>query len=1008
MPIKIFQNMKRIVVLYLCFFSVIIANAQINSSTTQAVDCNNITGSISLDANITYPSTIIWEHESNGLWTNVNTVSFVTLNSTQDTLYTTQCGLYRVSFYYNNLGSPTIETDSFSISCPLTIGQGQEPILCYGDSSGTLKRPVFGGTPFNPNNSVIPDGDEYYFYTWYYADDALGTNSVLLNDTTQNLVGIPAGWYKSVVTDAQGCTDSINFVQFKNPQEFRADTVLVESNNCIGDTSGSIFLRVRGGKKMTLQNKYFYYLTLNNDTIAFSDVSGFSSNFSYLSLSINMQGFYPDSILINNLIAGDYVFSAVDSNGCIMQDTITVNEPEPYTAYTSTMNPLICASDTVGFIIDSITGGNSIFNYSFIGFSDDDTIYVAAGVYDVSIKDLQYGCNDTISVSCIAQVELETIEIINHIICNGDTTGSISIDSIYGGYPPYNVQWGGVNPQYLGAGMYTAYITDSLGCILINEYEVQQPDEFLANPVYYSPSCNGLADGAIKINVTGGVGQLSYYWLNGTGVVDSIYGLSAGVYSLVVSDSYSCKDTIHLTLNEPEELTFSFENYTSPLVCSGALTSVDVLISGGTGPYTINWSDGNNDAQRVLSSGNYSCYIKDGNSCTTSSFPLIIEEPTPFVIQNVDVIDPTCDAGGEATINIYGGTEPYTYLWSTGETSQSINSLNQENYWVIATDSCGASDTAFFTLNTYELVTALLYDDVTHVGEVVVDISTTGGPFSYEWTDVVGNVISTDSVTSNLCEGTYFVATTDISTNCTNLDTLDATYYLPNGIVDVSTTTVLPDSDLWGNPPYTYLWSNGVVFAHANICPGSHWVEVTDVDGCVIREGVDIDPLVITLDPASAIVECNLENLDVELTADVIGGTAPYTYSWSNGSTDSYIDLNLNPGTYSVAIMDNNACVEDTSFVIATMSAECIPNVFTPNGDNINDTWNLEDTFLYSDSEVRVYGRFGKLLFKSVGYSVPWDGKNEKGNDVKEGVYFYSIEIGHGFDPINGSVTIVR
>ena len=79
---------------------------------------------------------------------------------------------------------------------------------------------------------------------------------------------------------------------------------------------------------------------------------------------------------------------------------------------------------------------------------------------------------------------------------------------------------------------------------------------------------------------------------------------------------------------------------------------------------------------------------------------------------------------------------------------------------------------------------------------------------------------------------------------------------------------------------------------------------------------------------------------------------------------------------------DINDCIEDTAFVIATMSSECVSNIFTPNGDNVNDTWSLEDTFLYSDSEVRVYGRYGKLLLQSIGYASPWDGKNEKGNDV--------------------------
>ena len=183
---------------------------------------------------------------------------------------------------------------------------------------------------------------------------------------------------------------------------------------------------------------------------------------------------------------------------------------------------------------------------------------------------------------------------------------------------------------------------------------------------------------------------------------------------------------------------------------------------------------------------------------------------------------------------------------------------------------------------------------------------------------------------------------------------------------------------------------------------------MTDTDGCFVREEFDIDPLLITLDPAEFIIECNLENLDVNITSDATGGTAPYTYDWSNGNTGNSINLSLSPGDYTVTVMDKNECVEDTFFVIATISAECIPNIFTPNGDNINDTWNLESTFLYSDSEIRIYNRYGKLLFKSVGYSTPWDGKNKNGSDVNEGAYFYHIEIGHDFNAIKGSVTIIR
>ena len=1011
--------MNRIFIVIFCIVSVIKVNAQINSEFTQGIDCNNLSGYIAIDANISYPTTVVWEHKVNGAWINVDTFSFTLVVGTKDSLFTTQCGLYKISFYYDNLvGGFTQEVDSFTISCPITIGQGQESILCFNDSSGILKRPVYGGVKFDPNNSVVLnntiDGDEYYVYKWYFADDFTGLNTILLPDTSENLTGASAGWYKTIVTDVVGCSDSIDFTEFKNPQKFTVDTsFFVNKNVCNGDTVASIFLKVKGGKKIMQTHKYLYYLTLNNDTIAFSDTTGISSNFTHSSFSVNMQEFYPDSILIVNLAAGSYIFSAVDSNGCVMIDSINVKEPDAYIAYASTSYPLICASDTVEFIIDSIIGGNQNLNYYFLNYGND-TINVAAGDYDIIINDPLFGCYDTISVTCVAQYEIELYDSIQHVLCYGDSSGILSIDSIYGGNSPYSIQWGGISPpdvtsiSNLVAGTYTAFIVDSLGCILMQDFIVKQPSSFSANPILYPPSCNGVSNGAIKINITGGTGSLSYYWLNGTGIADSIYGLSVGTYSLVIIDSILCTDTIHFTLNEPESLSFSFANYINPLLCNGELTTVDVLISGGTGPFDVLWNDGNSDAQRVISSGTYSCQIKDSNGCTSDNIPLIISEPNPFSISQVDYSNPTCFDGGYANITSIGGSSPFSYLWSTGDTTKVVSSLFGDNYWVIAIDSCGNSDTAYFTLIPFELVTALIYDNITHIGSVEIDFTSTGGLFSYEWVDVIGNVISTDAITSNLCEGTYFVTTTDESTNCFITDTLIATYFLPNGIVDETTTTVFSDADLWGNPPYTYLWDNAEITAHSNVCPGSHWVEVTDDDDCVVRANFDIDPILITLDPSEFIIECNLENLDVDITADAIGGTAPYTYVWSNGSTESLINLSLRPGSYSVVVMDNNACTEDTSFVVATISSECVPNIFTPNGDNINDTWNLENTFLYSDSEIRIFGRFGRLLFQSVGYTTPWDGKNKNGNDVTEGAYFYHIDIGHDFDAIKGSVTIIR
>ena len=436
------------------------------------------------------------------------------------------------------------------------------------------------------------------------------------------------------------------------------------------------------------------------------------------------------------------------------------------------------------------------------------------------------------------------------------------------------------------------------------------------------------------------------------------------------------------------------------------MTNINNVISGGASPYLISWSDGDTSQERVVGAGYYGVEIVDVNGCLTNE-NILITAPDSLDI-TLSYTNMSCIEGATATVIATGGVSPISYLWNTGDTTLTIDSLWELKYWVIVTDSCGASVTDTIYLDYYELNTAVYYDDLTHTAEVVIESTTSSGPFEHVWLNIFNDSIDSGEISPVLCEGTYFVTTIDLSNNCSVTDKNLVTFFIHEGLVDITTITVYPDSILWGFPPYTYLWSNGENSVHADICPGDHWVEVTDINNCLVREDFTINSLLISLDPESAIIECNLENIDINLEASATGGVEPYSFEWWNGSIENPINLGMSPGDFSVTVIDANGCEEDTAFVIATMTSECVPNVFSPNGDTKNDTWSLEDTFLYEDSEVRIYGRFGKLLFQSVGYHDKWDGTNEKGNDVPDGVYFYSIQIGHGFDQINGTVTILR
>jgi len=820
--------------------SLFVKSQTILSDSVTGVNCYH-DGSISLSISNVNTLSLNWFYEDDDLgWISADTMSSVQfVNSDLDSLITTQCGSYKVEF--NSV------VKYFWVSCPLGFSASHKNVKCYGDSTGRLKRVGHSGSP-------------PYYYEWFMNGSpySSGYNDTLFDD-------LVVGLYKVIITDSVGCSDSVT-ANIVSPSLLNIDTIYSNDINCRGANTGNVSCSVSGGKRYIASEFYNYYLIEGIDTIAKSDTNGSSPSFSSV-LS-------PYQITFDSLFAGEYIISIVDSFGCSINDTFNVVEPLPYQTFASTTFPLICESDSGYLHIDSVLGGGNIV-YGFIG-PNTDSIYVPSGFYDMYIEDLDFGCIDTVPVRCYAQFEILVYESIIDVICHGENTGAIYLDSIVGGNVPYDVQWGGINNTTLFANTYEVIIVDSIGCVHSEEYIVNEPEEIDPNEMLYSPSCNGMLDGSIAIDLTGGTGSLTYYWLNGTGLVDSLYGISAGIYTLVVTDAFMCVDTIDIVLSEAEELTISFENYLTPLLCNGSLTNVNAVINGGTGPFNSLWNDGNTNNQRIIGVGTYTCSITDANGCSVSDV-LVITEPDSLEL-NLSYSEISCDNGAVATVNLSGGVPPLSVLWSTGDTTMSVDSLWGTVYWVMITDSCGNTISDTFELHPYVLATSLYYDDSTHIGEVEIDTSSSVGLFTYQWTDILGNIISVNSVSSALCEGTYFVTTTDVTTDCSVIDTLEASFYLPNGIVDISTTTVFPDSNLWGNPPYTYLWDNGEVLAHANLCSGSHWVEVTDSMGCLVREDFNIDPLLITLDPANSIIECNLENLDIDITADATGGIAPYTY----------------------------------------------------------------------------------------------------------------------------------
>jgi gliding motility-associated-like protein len=181
-------------------------------------------------------------------------------------------------------------------------------------------------------------------------------------------------------------------------------------------------------------------------------------------------------------------------------------------------------------------------------------------------------------------------------------------------------------------------------------------------------------------------------------------------------------------------------------------------------------------------------------------------------------------------------------------------------------------------------------------------------------------------------------------------------------------------------------------------------VDVVDSKGCNAAIGTSITENLAVTSTTTA-QNASIGNSDGSGSVTVVGGVAPYTYLWSSGQTSSTAS-GLSAGTYIVSIEDSAGCmVTDTAIIEVAMIDAA--TAFTPNGDGVNDFWTIGDMSLYPNVEVTIMGRWGQMIFSSIGYEDPWDGTYQ-GKELPMGSYFFIIDLHEGSDPVTGAVTIMK
>ena len=447
-----------------------------------------------------------------------------------------------------------------------------------------------------------------------------------------------------------------------------------------------------------------------------------------------------------------------------------------------------------------------------------------------------------------------------------------------------------------------------------------------ASLVHQDASCFGVADGSLSVVIEEGQEPFSFQWSDNSSE-QSLLNAKAGEYSVIVRDAKGAELTLTETISEPEQI--SIEGVVTPATCNGkADGAVDLTVSGGTTPYTISWTNGSSseDLQGVAS-GHYTVTVTDNKNCSATRRFSIGAMSTLNL--TTTLVTPDCNAAnGAIDLTVNGGAAPYAFEWSTGATTEDLNNLGAGLFNVTVTDSkgCSAERSVFLKENNTLSVKGLPTPTAcSGPASGSIDLTVSGGTAPY--TIVWSNGESTEDL-ANLGTGLYTVKVQD-SKGCTTTASYSIskkTFQIPRTITQPSCSGLEDGSiellePIGGAAPYTYQWSTGETGQIlTGLGAGLYTVTITDATGCSQTLSMTINAPTAII--ASASVSSNTCNEDGSNTIDltVSGGTAPYTYQWSNGTSTEDL-AGISSGTYTVIITDARGCTVSKDVVIETGSA---------------------------------------------------------------------------------------
>ena len=797
--------------------------------------------------------------------------------------------------------------------------------------------------------------------------------------TTASITNKIMGTYSVTVTDANGCTKTCSSV-IGEPNCNLSLTISGVNEKCKGDAIGSAkvvasnnigaitYLWSNGNTTNQISNLTagVYAVTVTESatcsaTIGYTVTEPTLLTINCAKINVSYNGASDGSasvsasggtspytylwntgattVSITNKIMGTYSVTVTDANGCTKTCSSVIGEPNCNLSLTISGVNEKCKGDAIGSA--KVVASNNIGAITYLwsnGNTTNEITNLSVGSYTVTVTE-SATCTASISYT-VTEPSLLSINCAKiNVSYNGASDGLASV-SASGGTAPYKYIWNTndststiINKK---SGVYSVMVTDANGCKINCSSIISEPVCNLTATTSGTPAlCNGASNGEALVVANGNINTVTYLWSNAITTANNP-NLSAGTYSVTVTESNTCSVVALYIVNQPNVLNANCSKI-NVTYSGGSNGSVTVGGSGGTAPYRYLWSTGAlTSSINNIKIGIYTVTITDKNNCKATC-STSINEPGCNLAIAISGNDLLCNgaSNGDAIVTVSGNINIVTYLWNTTDTTENIENLKAGKYFVTVSESPTCVVVAEITIKEPTVLTLICSKtDATYNGglngSATVAPSGGVGPYTYIW----NNGETTQSI-QNLAKGIYEVTVTD-KHGCSK--TCSSVVSEPNCDLKVQLSGV--DEKCFGNnfafintivtqnnAPVEYKWSSGETSDNLqNLYVGTYTLTVTESATCKVKASFTIkEPSMVTINcSATDATYHGAKDGSAQVVAS--GGTAPYSYSWSNGEITDLI-TGLVADTFIVHVTDNQNCDAVCSSIVAEPVCKLAVNI---------------------------------------------------------------------------------